>query len=137
METVDRWVTTAVAAWPLIVLLAGIIYPFLPGPVRAWLLAQKAKAASDTHLNDTQLLLGTLWRGYQDAKARGLQGNGAIAAALTYTATNRKDLVAKLQASPDVMTAMLGAQVQDHEDALKATIATAGQLVALRVAAQR
>jgi hypothetical protein len=137
METVDRWVTTAVAAWPLLVLLAGIIYPFLPGPVRAWLLAQKAKAASDTHVNDTLLLLSTLWRGYQDAKRLGGSQEAAIASAIIYVNTNRPDLVAKLGASAGVMSKMLGAQVQDHEDALKAATATAGQLVALRVAAQR
>lgn len=130
METVDRWVSILVAAWPLLVLLAGIIYPFLPGPVRAWLLAQKTKAASDTHLNDTRLLLETLWRGYQDAKARGLQVNAAVAAAIVYASTNRKDLVDKLRATPAVMAAMLGAQVQDRKDLLQGGVAAGATLSA-------
>jgi hypothetical protein len=120
METVDRWVTTAVAAWPLLVLLAGVLYPFLPGPVRAWLQARRVEAESNTHLNDTTLLLATLWRGYQDARGQGANHQAAIMAALAYVQRNRPDLVDKLGATEAVMTAMLGAEVQDHHGALSA-----------------
>ncbi|EHM03435.1 hypothetical protein HMPREF9946_00110 [Acetobacteraceae bacterium AT-5844] len=120
MDTVDRLVTTAVNAWPLIVLLAGIIYPFLPGPVRAWLQARRIEAESNTHLNDTALLLGTLWRGYQDARSKGGDHQSALLAGLSYAQKNRPDLVAKLGATPPVMEAMLGGVVQDHLDRLAA-----------------
>jgi hypothetical protein len=123
METVDLWVTRAVAAWPLIVILAGLIYPFLPGPVRAWLLAAKAKAASDTHVNDTALLLGTLWRGYQAARLTGATTQTAMSAALVYVGNNRPDLVGKLSATPVVMVEMLSAAVKDHDDARAAGLA--------------
>jgi hypothetical protein len=121
MDTVDRWVTTAVAAWPLLILVAGVIYPFLPGPVRAWLQARRSEAESNTHLNDTALLLGTMWRGYQDARGKGLDHQSALLAGLAYVQGNRPDLVAKLGATPPVMEAMLGARVQDHQEALAAT----------------
>jgi hypothetical protein len=117
MDTFDRWVATAINAWPLILLLAGIIYPLLPGPVRAWILAARTKAVSDTHVNDTALLLGTLWRGYQAARLTGASTQAAVSAALVYVTANRPDLVAKLSASPEVMVQMLRAAVQDHDDA--------------------
>jgi hypothetical protein len=138
MDTVDRWVTTAVAAWPLLVLVAGVVYPFLPGPVRAWLQARRSEAESNTHLNDTALLLGTMWRGYQDARGKGADHQTALLAGLAYVQNNRPDLVAKLGATPPVMAAMLGAKVQDHQEALTtaAGVAQGGADVAREIARQ-
>lgn len=134
METVDRWVTTAVAAWPLLVLLAGIIYPFLPGPVRSWLQARRVEAESNTHLNDTTLLLATLWRGYQEARGRGVHDRAAVLASLSYVQTNRPDLVKKMGATESVMAAMLGAEVRDRQEALRTAAAGVASAVSATAA---
>lgn len=123
MDTIERWINIAVAAWPLVLIIFTLVYPFIPGPVRAWIQARRDEARSNVHFNDTTILLDTMWRGYQDARRRGMSQQASMTFALSYAATNRPDLIAKMGATTPVMTSMLGSKIQDHEDALLKTTA--------------
>lgn len=116
MELIERWINLLVAAWPLVLIVFAVVYPFLPGPIKTWIQARREEARSNTHLNDTKLLLDTMWRGYQEARAKGIDPKSAIMAGVTYIGVTRPDLIVKMGATPQVMTSMLTAEAKDREE---------------------
>lgn len=84
----------------------GWLVTRLPGPLKDWL-------ASGTHERDMQLILGVLARGALSAIKAGATDKTAVAAAVSYAATNIPETLNKLGVPSNTLQTMASAAVVD------------------------
>jgi hypothetical protein len=97
--------------------LAGLLAPYMPGPIRAVLEARKIAADSTTHRNDTDLVKGAVATAAINAAADYAAGriskDAALAAGVSYVRRTVRETTDKIGITDTTLAAMVASRLEE------------------------
>jgi hypothetical protein len=97
--------------------IAGLLAPYLPGPIRAVLRARKVAADSTTHRNDTDLVKGAVATAAVNAAADYAAGriskDAALEAGVAYVRRTVRETSDKIGITDTTLAEMVGSRLEE------------------------